>query len=62
MVEAGQEMCVGSWEGEMKHQTALRLIWAGLFGWFLLSASSSLTTSPHFEVGWDWMEDPRKPT
>lgn len=64
MVEAGQEMCVGSWEGETKHQTDLHLIWAGLFGLFLLSPLPPLTpiTSPDFEVCWDWMEDPRKPT
>ena len=37
-------------------------------GWFVWvvfppsSASSSPTMSAHFELGWDWMEDPRKPT
>ena len=64
IVEAGREMCVGSWEGETKHQTDLRLIWAGLFGLFLLPPLPPLplTTSPNFEVDWNWMEDPRKPT
>lgn len=63
MVEAGQEMCVGSWEGEMKPQTALRLIWAGLFGWFSLPPLPPLPqlcplTLSLVGIGWKTPENP----
>lgn len=63
MVEAGREMCVGSWNGETNHSADLPLVLVCLFGLCLsLSLSSPFLTSlPDFGVCWGWIEDTREP-